>query len=264
MSDLNSRKDRPNYIGISVGLGNSTFRDFATSPLFYSGNPFYVALSNIRYDAQRESESALAFTYSNYSSNFNNHTAISSVYTFSLSHSELFQLKALNSDKWNVKVGGLIKATANLRVNPSFMNNNFGYEIIPTLFGAVKVTRDISRYKTKNKKFLFIRYQLKPKIRNLALALHVGLVNSEYRNGFVYTGQSAILNEPKAFDGYEFKLFSGFRMGTILNYTKSLKNKNKIQFSYLWDAYKTEGNTKNFEMAQHTLKVTLMFNTNNR
>ncbi len=264
LSDRGLRKETPNYIGITTGFGSANLRDFATSPLIYKGNPFYLSLSTIRFNNKRESESAFAFTFGNYSSIFNNHSAISTVYTFSLSHSELFQLNKWSSDKWNVKIGGLLNTTANLRVNPSFMNNDFGYEIIPTLFGSVKVTRDISRFKTKNKKFLFIKYQLKPKSRNLAFKLNVGLINSEYRNGFIYASQSYILNDPKAFDDYEFKIFSGFRMGTVLDYTIALKNKNKIQFSYLWDAYKTGGDINKFEMAQHMLKFTLLFNTNNK
>ncbi len=264
ISNRELRKGRPNYIGITMGLGGASLRDFATSPLFYYGTPFYLSLSNIRYDDKRESEKGFSYTFGNYNSNFNNHSDISKVYTFSLFYSQLYQLNNWSSDKWNVKIGGLFNTTANLRVNRSFMNNEIGYEIIPTLFGSIKVTRDISRYKTKTKIFLFIKYQLKPKSRNLAFKVNVGLLNSAYRNGFVYTGQSYILNKPKAFDDYQFKFFSGFRMSTVLDYTVALKNKNKIQFSYLWDAYKTGGDINKFEMAQHMFKFTLLFNTNNK
>ena len=258
------KKERPNYIGITLGFGAGNFRDFATSPLIYNGNPFYLSLSTLKMDNKRETESLFSFTVGNYSSIYNNHSASSNVYIFSLFHSELFQLNKLSSEKWNVKIGGLLNATANLRFNPSLLNNDFGYEIIPTLFGSMKVTRDISRERTKNKKFLFIKYKLKPTSRNLAVKLNVGLINSAYRNGYAYTGQSSILNELKAFDDYQFKLFSGFRINTVLDYTVALKNKNKIQFSYLWDAYKTGGDFNKLEMAQHTFKITLLFNTNNK
>jgi len=37
LSKKEKRKLRPNYIGIGLGTNASTFRDFATSPLFYNG-----------------------------------------------------------------------------------------------------------------------------------------------------------------------------------------------------------------------------------
>lgn len=264
LSNRDKRKERPNYIGITLGLGSASLRDFATSPLIYNGIPFYISLSNTKFDEKRETEYGFSTSFGNYNSNYNNHSAISKAYTFSLFYSQLYQLNKWSSEKWNVKIGGMINTTANLRVNPSFFNNSLGYEIFPTLFGSIKFARDISRNKPKYRKFMFIKYKLKPITRNLAFKFNVGLINSEYRNGFVYKGQSVILNEPKVFDDYQFKIFSGFRISTVLDYTVALNNKNRIQFSYLWNAYKTGGDINKFELAQHMLKFTLLFNTNNK
>ncbi len=89
-------------------------------------------------------------------------------------------------------------------------------------------------------------------------------MNSSFRNGFIYSGQSQVLNDAKNFDGYVYKVFSGFRMGSQLDYTRYLKNKNAFQISYLWDAYRTGGQLDKFEMAHHTLRFSLQFNTNNK
>ena len=124
--------------------------------------------------------------------------------------------------------------------------------------------KDVSRKEAKDKKLLFIKYHLKQRTRNLSFRLNVGLINSSFRNGFVYAGQSFILNEEKPFDDYQYKVFLGFRASSSLDYTIFLKNKNKIQLSYLWDAYKTGGDLDKFEMAHHTFKLTLLFNTNNK
>lgn len=258
------RKNIPAYIGVSAGLGGSVFRDFATSPLFYKGVAKYIALSYSKSNFERESEIGLSYSFGNHHNNFNNHLQISNVKSVSLFYSRLYQLQSLSSPKLNVKVGGLINATGNFRINEGLANNGIGYEIIPTLFGSVKIEKDISTKEEKNKKFLFIKYNSKEKTRNLAFRLNVGLVNSSYRNGYAYSGQASLLNKFALFDDYQFKVFSGFRMSSSLDYTVFLKNKNALRFSYAWDAYKTGGNLDKFEMATHTLKFSLLFNTNNK
>ena len=63
---------------------------------------------------------------------------------------------------------------------------------------------------------------------------------------------------------FEFKVFSGYRLGSRLDYTHYLSNKNAIQLSYIWDAYATGGELDPFQMAHHILSLNLFFNTNNR
>lgn len=258
------RKERPTYIGITFGASSSSFRDFATSPLFYSGIPIYTALSHHRLNQERETHFGASYALGIYTSRFNNHGANSIVNTLSVFYAQLYQLNKLSSEKLNVKVGGLFNTTGNLRINGSLQNNGVGFEIIPTLFGSIKLTKDISRKEDKNKKIFFIKYKLKQRTQNIAFNLNIGLLNSSLRNGYAYLGQSSILNNLEVFDRYEYKIFSGFRMSSALDYTISLKNKNKIQLSYLWDAYKTGGELDQFNMATHTLKLTLLFNTNNK
>jgi len=264
LSKKEQRKERPTYISVTTGMSLSNFRDFATSPLVYNGVSGYISLSHIKSDQQRESEIGFSYSSGIYNNIFNNHSTISKVRTASIYYSKLYQLSKLSSEKLNVKIGGLFNTTGNFRINGDLNNNAYGFEFSPTLMGSVKITKDISRKEDKNKKFLFIKYKLKQKTRDLAFRFNVGLINSSFRNGFVYSGQSGIINEPNVFDDYQFKLFSGFRMSSALDYTVSLKNKNKIQLSYLWGAYKTGGDLDKFEMAHHTIKFTLLFNTNNK
>tara|TARA_B110000977_G_scaffold198692_1_gene284135 strand:+ start:1190 stop:2059 length:870 start_codon:yes stop_codon:yes gene_type:complete len=258
------RKNQPAYIGITMGFSSSNFRDFATSPLIYRGLQKYVSFSKIRSSMKKESEIGLSYSFGNYKTLFNEHLTMSSVKTYSLDYSQLYEFNQLSSENLNVKLGGLLSVTGNLRMNESLLNNATGVEVIPTLFGSVKITKDISRKNSVEKKFLFIKYRLKEQNRNLAFRLNIGLVNSSYRNGYVYSGQSAVLNSPKLLDDYEFKMFSGFRVSSALDYTLVKKNKNKIQISYLWGAYKTGGNLDKFEMAYHAIKLTFLFNNNNK
>ena len=256
------RKERPAYLGISLGLSFSSFRDFATSPLIYTGTPMYLSLSHLKTDMKRESEFAFTYSFGNYIEHFNKQFTLSQVKTFSSYYSRLYQLNSLSAGKFNIKIGGVFNITGNTRYNQLLMNNAVGAEWFANLMGSIKITQDISRTNFKDKKFLFIKYKLAPRTRKIAFRLNVGLINSSYRNGYAYLRHT--LDQNDLYYGYKFSMFSGFKMNTSLDYTISLKNRNAIQFSYVWDAYKTGSDPDKFEMAHHTLKLTFLFNTNNR
>lgn len=260
ISKKDQRKIIPAYIEITAGISSSSFRDFATSPLVYNGSPLFLSLSYLKADDKRESEIGLSYSTGKYTYKY----YLSQVKTISLSYSKLFMVQKLSSEKLNLKLGGLLISTYNLRHNQYFINNDIGSEIFTNLMGSVKLTKDISRNEIKSHKFLFLKYKSNPRIRQLSYMMNVGLVNSTYRNGYAYTNQSKVLNDYNRFDNYQFKLFSGFRISSELNYTVFMKNKNAIQISYLWDAYKTGGELDKFEMAHHTFKLSLLFNTNNK
>ncbi len=253
------QKGRPEYIVISAGYNAASFRDFATSPLFYSGSAVYTSLAHTDIDLVRESSFTASYSTGNFVADFNETDLKSKVHTFSLNFLELFQLQSLSSSSFNIKLGGQFNSTMNIRNNEKLLNNSEGVDLISTLFASAKGTLDISRKKTTEKKFLFIRYTAKKRVRKLSYTLNVGCINSSYRNGFAYTSSSAPINDDAFFSDYEFRIFRGFRINSALNYTLFMENKNAIQFSYLWDAYRTGGHHDNFEMAAHTIKCSLLF-----
>ena len=252
------KSTRPAYLSLSIGINRSHFRDFATSPLIYTGTPLYIALSHIEYDAQRESAVLLSYSFGHYKTDFNNHTSESMVNTVSFNYLEMFQLHNLSAAKFNLKIGGQLNAIANHRENAALFNNSKGVDFISTLFASAKGTLDLSRKEEKSKKFLFIKYKLKKRVRHLSYNLNVGVVNSSYRNGFAYTSPSAPLNEDDFFEDYNLRVFKGFRLNSSLDYTIYLQNKNAVQFSYIWDATRTGGHFDNFELAAHILKFSLL------
>ncbi len=256
----NKKAKRPAYLGIAFGVNNSSFRDFATSPLFYSGSPAYISISHIDMDAQRESTFRFSFSAGNYISKFNSHGAVSTVRTFALNYQELFELPSISSDKINVKVGGQINSTFNIRRNARLLNNSTGIELIANLFGSIQTTIDVSRKRDKNFKFLFSNFKLKKRKRMLGFKLDAGIVNSSFRNGFIYTSHAAITNNDNFYEGYQFHIFSGYRINSNLNYTTWLQNGNALRFSYLWDVFSTGHNPDAFEMVQHIFKLSFLYN----
>jgi len=260
----NPKKDRSAYIGITTGIGTSNFRDFATSPLIYQGAPKYVGASFIRANKFRETEFRLSGSMGTYAVTVGNEAASSAATFFNIYYSRLYRLNKLSNDKWNFKVGGTYKLTSDFRSNARLQNNSTGIEFFSTFFASVKVTNDISRKVSKDKKFLWIKYHVHPRKRNLSYHFNLGVLNSTFRNGYSYTGQAGVLNKVGLFDGYEMNHFSGFRISSEFDYTIYLKNKNAIQLSYIWDAAKTGGNLDKFEVAHHVFKITFLFNTNNK
>lgn len=243
---INSKTVRPAYLEIAIGMQFSTFRDFATSPLFYEGRPIYVSLSHIDIDAKRESGFRFSYAFGKFDNQIESNSSINKVNTLAINYTELFEIPRLSNSRFNFKIGGQVNAIANIRDNESFGNNSDGFEIITNLFGSVKGTLDMNRNQSKQK-------------TNLAFGLHIGLVNTSYRNGFIYTRQSPLLNQDNINDGYVFRFFSGYRINSSLDYSFWLKNGNAIQLSYWWNIYKT-GGANAFEMATHLLKLSLLFN----
>lgn len=254
LSKQQLRKARPTYINIGLGLNGSKFRDFATSPLFYKGTAKTISISRLRADDKRESEFGSSYSFGEYRSSVNNNKTVSNVNTFSLYYSQLYGISSLSSNGWNVKVGALFNTTSNLRQNENLYNNGVGIEMFSTLFGSVKITRDISKYTN------FGLFKLKPLKRTLSFRANIGLMNNTLRNGYAYTGQEGIINDENFLKSYKFNAFSGARFSTALAYTTYLKNNNGIRLSYEWDAYKTGGSLDKFEMSNHTFKIALLFN----
>lgn len=256
------RKGRSSFLTIGAGLNRSWFRDYATAPLIYNGTPIRFSLGHSRQDFVREVELRLDYSRGRYLAIVNDNGAASSVNSLFLTYERLYGIDIENAPKWNLKAGGVAQLTGNVRENGSLLNNGFGMEFMANLSGAGKVTRDLSRKELKEKKFLFIRYKLKPRQRTLSYQLNLGLVNSTFRNGFIYNNQSGVINEDNLTAGYEYKVLSGFRIGSELNYTIFTQRGNAVQFSYLWDAYQTGGQYDRFQMGNHFLRFSLLFRTN--
>jgi hypothetical protein len=246
------------YIDLSAGVGLSRLRDFATSPLFYEGVAHRYAVSLARMGERRDISTGFAFLTSNLQNDYNEHTAASALKTFSVHHSRLYQIFGNGSERWNFKAGGEVNATANLRINRSLMNSAVGIEAFPILFGTLKATRDITRQHGRRGK--------EPKTKSLSFKLNASIIGASVRNGYSYLGIGQVINE-SGFNGlledYRVKAFGVNSLSTTLDYTIWLKNKNGWRFSYAWDAYKTSRDFADFEMASHTFRVAILFNTKN-
>ncbi|WP_282015774.1 hypothetical protein [Marinifilum flexuosum] len=251
----NQNQDSGKFIKIAAGLNSIKMRDMATSPLFYTGGLKHFELGFVKWKEGKERDLSFSVSTGLASNSTNNHTASSTISIYNLSYSKLYPV--WKQDKLNLKVGGELRNSFHIRNNPSFQNNATGIEVFSTLFAAGKLSWDISN--DSRSKFLF--FNVKPRKRALSFKMKFALMNNTYRNGYIYNDNSGITNDPNVFDNHQLKMFSGYRLGTELNYTVFLKNKNAIRLGYEFDAYKTGGNLDKFEMANYKLKIALLFKT---
>lgn len=246
---------------LSAGANYAKFRDFATSPLFYEGFVPMVSGAYINRNERLDETFTIHFSYGNtYAYVDENAVSVSLLQNSQLYYSRMYRVKRFSNNVWNTKVGGMFNGLYNIRQNPELRNNQVGFEAILTLFGSGKVSRDISRKKRKTTEFWFIKYSLPPRLRTLSYQVDLALVNATYRNDYIYTNQTSVVNSDNYFDDYVFTMFSGYRLRSSLQYLIYMKNDNAFMFSYEWDAFKTGGELDKFEMSNHMLKFSLVFN----
>lgn len=249
----------PTYLDFTAGSGYSYFRDFATAPLFYYGIAGNLSLHYERNHQDVESRFGISGIYGAYGFNVNRETAGSNLLALNLDYSRLYRIKSLSEERWHVKVGGMALFTANFRNNPDLQNAAFGLEFIYNLMASAKVVVDASRRKAKSGKFLFIKYDWKPRRRYFTYQLNVGLMNAHYRNGYAYVDQSGLIDQPALFNDYENTLFQGIRLNSKMSYTIFLNQLNAVRISFLWDAYTTGEEGDSFEMASRFLNFSFLF-----
>jgi hypothetical protein len=254
------RKARNTYIVAGVGTGYGQYLDFATSPLTYSGLTFNTGLGILKQSSIKESAFRVQYVRGQFKNKAQDGRQASDFSSLSFQHSVLNKLEKYSNHKTRFLLGGMIDATGTYRVNNSLMNAAYGFEVFSTVFVSGKVRRNFERKETVSGKFLgLIKYKKKLRLRTLSYQLNLPLMNSVFRNDYGYLSEGIYQMNP-VFENYSFKVFNGFRINTRLDYEWHLKNNNRIGISYIWDAYKTGGHFEYYQIAQHLLQFSLIFN----
>ena len=271
--DIIDRDVPQRYALSSIGLTNPIYRDFATSPLFYSGIGIEISRAWMKRSEERERNFGIGFGISFQTaripeSNFIQPGSIAGFGKFDIFYQELWKIEALSDSKNNTKVGGVILVTQNIRGNPELQNNILGLENISNLMASAQWTRDISRTENKILNLWLWKPTLKPVKRDLRFLLNVGVLNFNYRPGYAYAYDSELngmeTNPVKwAYSNFKWSL-NGWRIKTQLEYIQYMPNGNARSLSYVWEASNVPGKFENFQMAIHQLRYTVYFNCKKR
>jgi len=247
---------RPFYAGFGIGNNISNFRDFATSPLFYSGTAKTISIFVDRPSDKKDMYIQARYSAGNYKVKGSDDDILSNVKSASVKYSMLWKINPLSGDKFNFKVGGTFDAWGDLRINKSLQNNAVGAEVFTTLFLSLKASHPIVIAETK--KIWFLKF--KPRYRNTFFQLNLPVMNNTFRNGYIYTSTTGLDGDPtpSLFKGYEFHAFSGLRLSTTLMYEQAIFNNNILRFTYDWDMLLTSKKYDQFQMANHIFLVSLV------
>lgn len=261
------------YTQLSMGLTNPIYRDFATSPLFFSGIGISLNSAWLKRSDKRERIFETGFEISAQSprvpkSDFIQPGGLAGFGQFSFFYQELWKLEALSNAKNNTKVGGAFITTQNIRGNPALQNNAMGLENFTNLMASAQWTLDVSRTETKQLNLWLFKPTLKPIKRDLRFLINVGVLNFNYRPGYAYSYDSemnGMETNPVSwvFSNYKWSL-NGFRLKTQLEYITYLPNGNARSLAYVWEATHAPGKHEAFQMASHRIQYTIHFHTKKR
>jgi len=256
------------YFNSTYGLTYSSYRDEATSPLFYNGTGLAFGVGLSKFKSQYESQLDLNLNISaNLSKTPENQLypskKIAYFINMALHYHHLRMISSLSKDKRTVLIGGTSTTNFNSRINPSLQNATAGIEFLHNFMITGKVNFDISRLEERNLKLWFFKKHLKPKQRTLNAIVNIGLLNFNYRPNYAYLSDADINGSETNWvnyylNGYQLKM-NGWALSSSIEYIRYKENKNALKWSYNWSAYSAPGNYETFQMAMHQVKFTIMF-----
>ena len=256
------------FFNTSYGLAYSSFRDLATSPLFYNGPGLHFGLG-LQYETTKKEE--LFKSEINISSNAaklpeaKNFQKQTSAYYLNIpiTYSYLRKNENWKFRNYNILLGGTFANNINSRINPSLFNNSAGFDILSSFMLSSKFTRTFVRDIEKQLNFLFFKKILPPKSRSLQFLINLGIINLNYRPNYTYISEAEIdgtqTNWVKyALHGYKVA-WNGFHINSEVALTFNKPNGNRLRWSYVWNLNHVPGRFEQVDYAQHQLKITLMF-----
>jgi hypothetical protein len=273
-SDNDKAKVQSDYYSVlSVGANSPIYRDFATSPLFYSGLGLGVQKGWLKRSEERERLFDIGIVANTVSaqipeSNFLQPSTSGFFGQLNLRYLQLWELKKLSNKNNNIKLGGVLRTTQNFRLNTNLFNNATGLENMTNVMASGKITRDVSRKTERTLNLWLFKSTLKPVKRELRFQIDVGILNLNYRPGYAYTYAGELVGLETnplnwVLSNYRWSL-NGWRFNAEWEYITYLPNGNATSWSYVWDAANAPGRFESFQMASHQIRYTYYFNTKTR
>ena len=270
-NEINLLGVKQRFYAPALGYSQISFRDFATSPLIYSGVGTSAQLGWTKWKGrtERKLEVSLIVGFTKAlvpeSNTFQTNTS-ARIFNGNIYYDYLVQMPKFSKGKYTVKVGGAFQTTGNFRTNKSLNNNSVGIEAFSNFMFSLYGSKDISRLTEKNKRFLFIKRNLKPCSRSISFQLNTGILNFNYRPGYAYNGMSELdgsKTNPLTYllDKYQWSL-NGIRIGTRIEFTKKRASGNMQKWAYLWDFVSAPGMFESFQMGSHRIQYSIMINRN--
>lgn len=252
----------------TAGVGWYSFRDFGTSPLFYSGPGLQLSMGD-RWEKPGghvwfNTTAHAALTSANVpQSTYLQAGGRSLFLDFRLDGGYLHRFETPLDERWEVKAGGGVVADLLLRQNNALGNAQVGTDVVANALLSGELSRDLSRQKQDTLDLKLIRLRRKPSSQRIDFRLDIGVLNFNYRPGYAYVHDSELIGEPGlawVLADHRWKM-NGWRLGTALGFMRRHANRNATRLEYRWEAVHAPGRYRALQFASHTVRFVFMFNT---
>lgn len=254
----NPQNTYANYARIAWGGSAATYRDFATSPLFYAGLMGHYRMDHWVRTSKTERQFLSQFSGGHLSQLYNGVYNSATVIQADFSYSWLYRLPRWSTPKQRWVLGAMLATSGGVRLNQSLMNNSTGFEVLSNFYVSAGWRRDISRLRTRQLALGNKTLRLKQRRKELLWDAHFGILNRTLRNGFAYIYDDPSTEISSLYPSYEWR-WGGFRVQSRLTYQWYKANGNGYGLSYIWDAGQTGGPFETYQFAAHHVAFFLLF-----
>ncbi|MEX1188428.1 MAG: hypothetical protein WED33_04165 [Bacteroidia bacterium] len=247
------------------GYSNITFRDYATSPLFYDARAIAMQIGwpvvreKVRMEFGMDALAGVGSARVPQKSEFTV-TNVASIFSGNL-HFDYLRRMDFSNFKGKVWLGASIQSRLNFRQNRTLGNNGTGLDGLFNLMASGRLEKDFSRNAGEGKAWLFFKRKSKVS-RVLSFQLNIGLLNLNYRPGYAYGGFSE-------FDGsntssLQFLLndhtwsLNGLRIQSQIEWIINKKKKYSDRWVYSWELLTAPGKYEKFQMVVHNFTYSML------
>lgn len=248
-----------------ISYSSSSFRDFATSPLFYDvdGVSLHMGWPRVKLTHRRELGFELTAGISSARVPQKTDYIVISAAGFYSGNINYDYLSKISVPKFNgdVYVGGSLQSRFNFRRNNALGNNGTGIEAFVNIMASARLEKDFSRKSGEGKSFLVFKRK-KEVFRTLAYQINVGLMNFNYRPGYAYGGFSEF--DGSNTKGLQFLLdnhswsLNGFRIQSRIEWIINKNKRYSNRWSYSWELLTAPGKHEQFQFVAHTFTYSIL------
>lgn len=256
-----SRTQKAKYLNFELFVGQTNAQDYAVSPLQFKGSNFGAGLCY--YNRGEDSEWSVntlatnSFMKNEYSGSKTQFVS-GTINAYYLRNS-----KKLTGKKIRTYLGGYLLGNGNVRINPSYFNTSYIYDIISSIGISGKIN---SGFDFKTKAFTWNNQGTEGREKYISLdyQLSIPLLHIYNRPGYATIDNFASTENTNARETKINTWGKTARLTSKVDLTLFLKNNNALRISYYWDAYSASPNYNKLAVSNTGFLMTLMFRLNKK
>lgn len=247
-----SVKGYTRYLGFGAGAAYRSFVDEVMSPLKYSKIGATASITNIKTNETKYTE---LYFQGSYLEMNRPSDALVKAHTKSINglmdyrHMYKLDVPFLNDGIYDVRAGAMLSTQFSLK-NAEHLGNS---SKVNEYAASLGLTGKIARQQITNDRKTYLIWEV-----SLPFIASIG------RPGYM-NQPTSLTNDRSTFESLFENNAVGtfgkfFRLNSRISYLYSIKNGNKLRFTYQWDYYKMKGISGKVYTAEHSLILTYLFN----